>query len=124
MLPATAHKSGVSAEGLCDSRKAAQAAAYYMSELLNYWGRDVDDVTLAIFSFNRDPERVKLDLSKLLGSPDSEQSFWTLVEGEKKLDREVRDELYYFPMFLAAAIVGENPQAFNLQMEPLSTHTK
>jgi TIR domain/Transglycosylase SLT domain len=122
MLPTTSEKYGVSGEELCDPRKSAQAAAYYMSELLNSWGRDSDNVTLAVFSFSHDPERVKTDLDKLLGSPDKERSFWTLVEGEDRLDREVRDELYYIPMFLAAAIVGENPQAFNLQMQPLSTY--
>jgi hypothetical protein len=122
MLPTTSEKYGVSGEELCDPRKSAQAAAYYMSELLKSWGRDSDNATLAIFSFGRDPERVKADVNKLLGSPDKERSFWTLVEGENRLDREVRDDLYYVPMFLAAAIVGENPQAFNLQMEPLSTY--
>jgi hypothetical protein len=122
MLPTTSEKYGVSGEELCDIRKSAQAAAYYMSQLLNSWGRDSDNVTLAIFSFNRDQERVKTDLGKLLDNPERERSFWTLVEGENKLDREVREELYYLPMFLAAAIVGENPQAFNLQMEPLSTY--
>jgi hypothetical protein len=122
MLPETSEKYGVSGEELCDTRKSAQAAAYYMSELLKSWGRDSDNVTLAIFSFNRDPERVKLDLSKAVDSADKERSFWSLVEGERRLDREVRDDLYYLPMFLAAAIVGENPQAFNLQMEPLSTY--
>ncbi len=122
MLPTTSEKYGVSGEQLCDIRKSAQAAAYYMSQLLNSWGRDSDNVTLAIFSFNRDQERVKTDLSKLSDNPERERSFWTLVEGENRLDREAREDLYYLPMFLAAAIVGENPQAFNLQMQPLSTY--
>ncbi len=79
-------------------------------------------MTLAIFSFNRDPEQVKRDLSKLLDRPDRKRSFWTLIEGQNRLDREAREDLDYIPIFFAAAIVGENPQAFNLQMEPLSTY--
>lgn len=122
MLPATAQKYVPSAEDLCNVRKSVQVAAYHMSDLLKEWGRNADDVTLAVFSFNRDPEMVKRDLSKLMDSPDKERSFWTLVEGQNKLDREAREDLDYIPIFLAAAIVGENPQAFNLQMEPLSTY--
>lgn len=124
MLPTTAQKYVPSAEELCNVRKSVQVAAYHMSDLLKEWGRNSDDVTLAIFSFNRDPELVKRDLSKLLDRPDRERSYWTLVEGQNKLDREAREDLDYIPIFFAAAIVGENPQAFNLQMEPLSTYTR
>ncbi len=124
MLPVTAQKYVPSAEELCNVRKSVQVAAYHMSDLIKEWGRNSDDVTLAIFSFNRDPEMVKRDLSKLLDRPDRERSFWTLVEGQNKLDREAREDLDYIPIFFAAAIVGENPQAFNLQIEPLSTYTR
>jgi TIR domain/Transglycosylase SLT domain len=122
MLPTTAQKYVPNAEELCNVRKSVQVAAYRMSDLIKDWGKDSDNVTLAVFSFNRDPEMVKRDLSKLQDSPDRERSFWTLVEGQNKLDREAREDLDYIPIFFAAAIVGENPQAFNLQMEPLSTY--
>lgn len=124
MSPTTTEEYGVSGEELCNTRKSAQAAAYHMSKLLGVWGRNSDNVTLAILSFNVNPEWVKQDLSKLLDSPGKERSFWTLVEGRNRLSTELRRELYYVPLFFAAAIVGENPQAFNLQMEPLSTYTK
>lgn len=125
MLPARSEKYGVSGEELCDTRKSAQAAAYYMSELLNSWGRDSDNVALAIYSFiSRNPERVESDLNELSRSSDKRRSFWTLVDGENRLDGEPREDLDYTLMFFAAAIVGENPRAFGLDMEPLSTNTK
>jgi hypothetical protein len=39
------------------------------------------------------------------------------------LDQTFRDEnVYYVPRFFAAAIIGENPTVFGVQMEPLSSY--
>jgi hypothetical protein len=120
----TAKNYGLHPEDFCNVDKSIQIAAYYMSDLIKKWGRDSTNVTLATFCFNRDPEAVQSDLSKVSGSTNKERSFWTLVAEQDRLDREARDELDYIPKFIAAAIVGENPRAFGLEMEPLSAYTK
>jgi hypothetical protein len=60
---------------------------------------------------------------------DRERSFWTLVANqvvfEGKVGEQFRKEnVKYVPKFFAAAIIGENPQDFGIQMAPLSTYTK
>jgi hypothetical protein len=40
-----------------------------------------------------------------------------------KLDETFRQEsVFYVPRFFAAAIIGENPQVFGIQAQPLSSH--
>ncbi|HYG81784.1 MAG TPA: hypothetical protein VD861_15410, partial [Pyrinomonadaceae bacterium] len=64
------------------------------------------------------------DLNKVADGPGKARRFWTLVAERGRLDSEVSEDLDYVPKFLAAAIVGENPQAFGLETQPLSTYTK
>ncbi|HYG79547.1 MAG TPA: TIR domain-containing protein, partial [Pyrinomonadaceae bacterium] len=52
---ATAAKYGLGPHDFCNVEKSVQVAAYYMSDLIKSWGRDEANVTLAIFSFNRNP---------------------------------------------------------------------
>jgi hypothetical protein len=120
----TAHNYGLKEEDYCSVNKSIQAAAFYMSDLIKKWGRDSNNVTLAIFSFNRDPALVQRDLSKVADTPEKQRSFWTLLAEQHRLDREVREELDYIPRFFAAAIVGENPRVFGLRLRPISTYTK
>lgn len=120
----TALKYGLRPDDFCSVEKSAQVAAYYMSDLIKRWGSDETGVTLAIFSFNRNPDDLERDLDRVADRPGKERRFWTLVEEERRLDEEVREDLDIIPMFLAAAIVGENPQSFGLKMQPLSTYTK
>jgi hypothetical protein len=116
---------GLSAEDLCRIEKSAGLAAYRMSKLINEWGKDANNVTLAILCFNRSKsEDVRRDLKRVGVKSQKEQTFWALADGEARLDQEAKDYLGYIPMFFAAAIVGENPRAFGLDMEPLSTYTK
>jgi hypothetical protein len=119
-----AKKYGLREEDYCDVGKSIQVAAYYMSDLIKRWGRDSDGVTLALFSFNRDPEAVARDLGKVTRETGKSRSFWTLMAEQNRLDREVRDELNYVPRFLAAAIVGESPPVFGLRLRPISSYTK
>ncbi|PYS63089.1 MAG: hypothetical protein DMF76_07465, partial [Acidobacteria bacterium] len=49
-------------------------------------------------------------------------SICALTEHHDKLDPTFQSEnVYYVPRFFAAAIVGENPKAFGLQTQPLSS---
>lgn len=119
----TAHDYGLKEEDYCNVEKSIQVAAFYMSKLIEKWGRDSSNVTLAVFCFNRDPEAVQRDLNKVGGTNEKERTFWMLVAEQDKLDREAKAELDYIPKFLAAAIVGENPQVFGLKLHPISTYT-
>jgi hypothetical protein len=50
-------------------------------------------------------------------------SICALTADRSKLDETFRYEnVFYVPRFFAAAIMGENPQAFGLQMQPLSSY--
>jgi len=49
-------------------------------------------------------------------------SICALTENSQRLDATFQNEnVYYVPRFFAAAIIGENPQAFGLQTQPLSS---
>jgi hypothetical protein len=55
-------------------------------------------------------------------SDDYERNFWTLFAHRNELDETFRKESAgYIPAFFAAAIIGENPRAFELKTPPLST---
>jgi hypothetical protein len=121
---ATARRYGLSPEEFCNVERSIQVAADYMSNLINEWGRDSTNMTLAIFSFNRKPELLQRDLNIVVDSPEKERSFWTLMSEQDRLDGEVKADLSYIPRFFAAAIIGENPQAFGLKMQPISSYAK
>ena len=82
-------------------------------------------VALAIAGYNRSPDSVRRDLHDVLNSENKERSFWTLVANSNKLDHYFQGEnIKYVPKFFAAAIVGENPWMFGIQMQPLSTYAE
>ena len=120
----TAQEIGLRPEDYCNDEKSIQLAAVYMSRLIRDFGKDSNGVTLAIYCFNHKPEEVKRDLDKVADSPEKERSFWTLVAEENRLDKEARERLDDVPLFYAAAIVGENPQAFGLQTKPLTQYSE
>jgi hypothetical protein len=65
---------------------------------------------------------VRDTLRELRSTENYERKFWTLFANRETLDDIFRNEnAGYVPGFFAAAIIGENPQTFGLEMEPLST---
>jgi hypothetical protein len=85
-------------------------------------GEDSESVTLVLLSYNRGPEWVRNTLRELRGTENYERNFWTLFANRETLDETFRNEnAGYVPRFFAAAIIGENPRAFELQMAPLSS---
>jgi hypothetical protein len=51
-----------------------------------------------------------------------ERNFWTLFANRDKLDETFRQEsVYYVPGFFAVAIIGENPETFELGTPSLSS---
>ena len=123
-MPATASGYGVDPADRCDVKKMAPAAAKYIKDRIAEFGGDSMSVALGIAGYNRSPDSVRRDLSDVVNSKNKERSFWTLVANSDKLDRFFQNEnIKYVPKFFAAAIVGENPWAFGLEMNPLSTYT-
>lgn len=123
-MGATARGYGVDPADRCDVKKMAPAAAKYIRDRIAEFGSDSMSVALGIAGYNRSPDSVRRDLSDVLNSQNKERSFWTLIANSEKLDRFFQSEnVKYVPKFFAAAIIGENPWAFGIQMNPLSTYT-
>jgi hypothetical protein len=124
-LPETARNYGVSREEMCDAEKMAPAAAAYIADRMAELGDDAESMTLVLLTYNRGDTSVRDTLRELRDTDGFERNFWTLFAHRDKLDESFRREsAYYVPNFLAAAIIGENPETFGLQSPPLSTLTK
>ena len=122
-LPQTAEQYGVARADMCDVEKMAPAAAHYIADRMAELGDDSQSMTLVLLSYNRGPDPVR-DALRSLRETDTnyERNFWTLYANRDKLDDGFRNEsAYYVPAFFAAAIVGENPRNFDLQIPALST---
>lgn len=116
-------------EERCEPEKAARAAAQYMKALIGRYGTGPLSVPLAVASYNSGEGDLSRNLFKALDavrqSENPERSFWTLVANEHLLtDQFQRENIKYVPKFFAAAIVGENPRAFGVELEPLSTYSE
>jgi serine/threonine protein kinase len=125
-LPATAAHYGVSRAEMCDVSKNAPAAAHYIADRMAELGDDAQSMTLVLVSYNRGDEAVRDALRRLRETDANyERNFWTLFANRDKLDEGFRRESAgYVPEFFAAAIVGENPNVFDLQMPQLSSFAK
>jgi len=122
-MPATAEHYGVARADMCDVNKMTPAAAHYIADRMAELGDDSQSMTLVLLSYNRGAQSVLEEL-RLLRETDIhyERNFWTLFANRAKLDQGFRSEsAYYVPAFFAAAIIGENPQAFGLNTAPLTS---
>jgi serine/threonine protein kinase/soluble lytic murein transglycosylase-like protein len=123
-MPQTARQYGVAQDEMCDMEKMTPAAAHYIADRMAELGDDAESMTLVLLSYNRGPEWVRDTLRQLRNSDadNYERNFWTLFVNRDKLDNTFRNEnAGYVPRFFAAAIIGENPQTFELQTPPLTT---
>jgi hypothetical protein len=121
-LPATGEHYGLSAAELLDVNKSADAAARYIADGINQFSSDRMKEALALLAYNRGGKNVESDLAALVNDQNRACSICALTEHRDKLDKTFRSEnVYYVPRFFAAAIIGENPQAFGLQTRPLSS---
>jgi membrane-bound lytic murein transglycosylase D len=120
-LPQTAEQYGVAREDMCDVEKMTPAAAHYIADRMAELGEDSQSVTLVLLSYNRGPEWVRNTLRELRGTENYERDFWTLFAHRDQLGESFRNEsAAYVPSFFAAAIIGENPEVFELPMPALS----
>lgn len=116
-------------EERCIPEKAAPAAAAYMKALMGRYGTGPLSVPLSIASYNSGEGGLSSNLFKALDAVRStenpERSFWTLVANADHLsDQFQKENIKYVPKFFGAAIIGENPRVFGVEMEPLSTYTQ
>jgi serine/threonine protein kinase len=123
-LPQTAKQYGVSEEEMCDPEKMAPAAADYIADRMAELGEDSQSMTLVLLSYNRGSEWVRNTLVELRSTDNFKRNFWTFFANRDRLDDTFRNEnAGYVPLFFAAAIIGENPKVFELNIAPLSTLT-
>jgi hypothetical protein len=121
-LPKTGEHFGLSALDLLNVDKSADAAARYIAGGLKTFSTDPMKEALAILAYNRGTGNVERDIALLVNTQNGACSICALTENRDKLDPTFQNEnVYYVPRFFAAAIVGENPQAFGLMTQPLSS---
>ncbi len=122
-LPKTGQRFGLSAQELTDIEKAAGAAARYIELNLKRFKEDKMKEALALLAYNRGESAVERDLALIVNEGNKLCSICALTAERERLDTTFQKEnVYYVPRFFAAAIVGENPQAFGLELQPLSSY--
>jgi membrane-bound lytic murein transglycosylase D len=122
-LPKTGERFGLSAADLLDVTKSADAAARYISGNLDKFKDDPMPEALALLAYNRGEQQTARDVKFLVNAQNRQCSICALTADRSKLDERFRYEnVFYVPRFFAAAIIGENPAAFGLKGEPLSSH--
>lgn len=110
----------------CNPKLSAEAVASYFKKRLDVdFGNDFIGAPFAISSYNAGEGSIKMLISKNNLSKSEYFTYWNLrksiLADPKKGTAQFLDENYkYFPKFLAAFIVGENPKVFGIEMESLS----
>jgi len=126
-MPRTADRYGlrlIPEDERCDPRKIAQAAARYLEDLTRLFGRDADAMTLAMLAYNCGENCVTRAIAELKAMNFQPINFWTLLENNARLSVPLTAESQnYAPRFFGAAILGENPQRFGLEIQRLSAYT-
>jgi hypothetical protein len=122
-LPKTGQRYGLLAPELLDVEKSADAAARYITDGLARFKNDPMKEALALLAYNRGAQNTSLDLELVLNEQNKDCSICALTAARERLDKTFQNEnVHYVPRFFAAAIIGENPQAFGLKLQPLSSY--
>ncbi|MDQ2747201.1 MAG: FHA domain-containing protein [Acidobacteriota bacterium] len=129
-LASSAPDYGLPAENRCDAEPAAKAAAKYVKSLMGRFGTAPDSVPLSIASYNSGQGNLSKNLDKVFAAvANQDRNFWTLVANQNKMEGGAAkqfsgENVKYVPKFFATAIIGENPQDFGSNLQPLSTYAK
>ena len=122
-LPKTGERFGLTTDDLLDVGKSADAAARYITDSLDKFKDDPMKEALALLAYNRGAQQTARDVKFLVNDQNKQCSICALTADRSKLDETFRYEnVFYVPRFFAAAIIGENPAAFGLKSQPLSSH--
>ena len=129
-LASSAPDYGLSADDRCKPDPAARAAAKYLKSLMGRFGTAPDSVPLAIASYNSGQGNLSKNLNLVMAAAaDQNRSFWTLVANKNIMEGNAgkqfnNENIKYVPKFFATAIIGENPQDFGVNLQPLSTYNR
>lgn len=122
-VPQTGERFGLSPQDLLDTEKSAAAAALYITFSMKKFQDDPMKEALALLAYNRGEQRTSSDLKLLVNEKNKQCSICAVSADRNKLDASFqRESVYYVPRFIAAAIIGENPDAFGLKSKPLSSY--
>jgi pSer/pThr/pTyr-binding forkhead associated (FHA) protein len=110
----------------CKPELAAVGSARYVKFLTSWFGTGPASLPLSIAAYNSGEGDMRKNLKNALDAdPKLSRDFWTLIANSDRLTEQFRSENFrYPPKFFAAAIVGENPTDFGLNLQPLSSYTK
>lgn len=120
-LPQTGLRFGLTPDELLDVEKSADAAAQYLAKSIKVFREDKMKEVLAILSFNRGEKNVSDDLLQITDPSEKACSVCSLSAARPKLNQPPQKDADYVARFFAAAIFGENPQAFGLSTPPVSS---
>jgi ribosomal protein S4 len=129
-LASSAPDYGLNPDQRCEPEPSARAAAQYIKSLMGRFGTAPDSVPLAIASYNSGQGNLSKNLDKVFAAvSNQDRNFWTLVANQNKMEGGAAkqfsgENVKYVPKFFATAIIGENPQDFGVNLQPLSTYTK
>jgi len=129
----------------CQPKLAARAAAkYYRKMIDDIFGSDAVGLPIAIAAYNSGEGNKKRHITDVAAISKAPRiSFWVLVETSDELRKNLEKEseendedgspkisayfrqfeeenIKYVPKFFAAAMIGENPQTFGIDLPPLS----
>ena len=120
-LPGTGMKFGLTPDELLDVGKSADAAAQYLANNTSLFRNDKMRDVLAILAYNRGEQSVKDDLQRAVNPAEKACSLCALTAQRARLNQSLKNDSDYVASFFAAAIFGENPQAFGLSTPPVSS---
>jgi|ERR1044071_3535136 hypothetical protein len=122
-LPKTGQRFGLTAQDLLDVEKSADAAARYITYNLKQFKDDPMKEALALLAYNRGEGKTANAVQLVVDDQSRRCSICALTAASNRLDATFQKEnVHYVPAFFAAAIIGENPQAFGLRQQPLSSY--
>lgn len=117
----TALRFGLTSEERNNPAKAADAAARYLSELREHFA---GDLWLSLLAYNQGEMAVEKMLGAASEARGADCSICVLTEKQDSLGKHFQGEgAAYTPGLIAAAIIGEHPQDFGVEMRPLSMLT-
>ncbi|HRH42441.1 MAG TPA: transglycosylase SLT domain-containing protein [Pyrinomonadaceae bacterium] len=115
-------KYGLPIKERANVEKTADLTARYLKANQKVFEENGMKVFLAILSWNRDVKKIKYDVNMMFMDDYRACSICGLAQNPNRFDKQFQTEAFkYIPKFLAAAIVGENPESFGLTTKPLST---
>jgi pSer/pThr/pTyr-binding forkhead associated (FHA) protein len=129
-LASTSPDYGLNPDQRCEAEPSAKAAARYIKSLMGRFGTAADSVPLSIASYNSGQGHLSNNMDNVFASvANQDRNFWTLVANQNKMTGGAakqfsNENVKYVPKFFATAIIGENPQDFGVNLQPLSTYTK